>query len=355
MRPRRLVLAVLTTALIWAPSSVSAAGNELTVVSISSEAGPTATTVTLTVAYAGKFPALGVAAHAGGSILPMVRVAGTATAGTWVAVVTLPEGTWPVTFTAVTERGNAPTATATLVVGEPASAPTAAPGGGGGPAPDQPTPPGGGGTASHPATAPTTPAPSAVPTAAAAPAAPSAPVGSASATPTAAADSGGGASTPAGGGSTGGGPAPSGEAGAPAEAAGDGVEPADAPVRSYAAAPVADDSTPMDAAAGSLLAVMLACVAATALVGTGMIIAGRRRADDEDEETAGDLHRGVPAPALAALERRTLRRAHIRLTPEDEDPIIAALRVGTDPPPVRPRRRDTPRQVSEGSGTRDLP
>jgi hypothetical protein len=56
---------------------------------------------------------------------------------------------------------------------------------------------------------------------------------------------------------------------------------------------------------------------AVALIGTAMLIARRRRADDDEEPIA--------TTAAAALQRRSVRRARLRM---GEDPIMAAMGIG---------------------------
>jgi hypothetical protein len=150
-----LLIAVLAT-FVAAPSASLAASNTLSAATITPTSGPVGTVVTLAVTYDGSHPASAVTATVAGISLPLARVSGTTSSGRWSGTVTLPAGSWPVTFRAVTARGKAPTLDGFVIV---ISAAPAAP-----PAPrqaasDPPAPapaPGGGTTTAAP---PATPAP----------------------------------------------------------------------------------------------------------------------------------------------------------------------------------------------------
>jgi hypothetical protein len=99
----------------------------------------------------------------------------------------------------------------------------------------------------------------------------------------------------------------------------------------------------------------LAGVAAVALIGTALMLAGRRRTrDDEPEVPVGATARAnteaLPAGAAAAdiLGRRMLRQARVRMT---DDPIVAALGIGNEDDDRRRARRKAG-QVGRGPGER---
>ena len=128
-----------------------------------------------------------------------------------------------------------------------------------------------------------------------------------------------------------------------ATATGDGIS--DPPASPGAGKQDADDG-PLSGE-GPLVLVVLAglmAMASVALVGSATLVAGRRRR----AETGGGTE-GAPASDMTSvLERRTVRRAKLRL---DDDPIVAALGVGRATDRARPRRR--PRPVTPGVSESD--
>ncbi len=126
---RGVVVLAVVAALIGAPSTASAAANTLHAPVISPTIGSPTTTFTLRVSYAGHHAAERVDAAVANRSLALTRVSGTPEAGTWQASTTLPSGTWPVTFTATTDRGNSPVLAAGSVVvgGVAAPLPTSGP------------------------------------------------------------------------------------------------------------------------------------------------------------------------------------------------------------------------------------
>ena len=124
--------------------------------------------------------------------------------------------------------------------------------------------------------------------------------------------------------------------GAPSRAFADGNDRPD-PADGGPTAPVAgqreEEADGNPANGGPLSAVLvagLAGVGAVALIGTAILLAGRRR----QRRSEG----AVPSAAgetAALLERRMVRRARMRM---DEDPILAAMGIGADDEPRRARR-----------------
>ncbi|MDQ2673199.1 MAG: hypothetical protein M3Y40_00915, partial [Chloroflexota bacterium] len=128
MRVRLPVVLAAIAALLWAPSLASAAGNSLVSPSVSPASGTITTVFTLHVTYDGRFPASTVSVSVAGLALPMARVSGTASEGTWSVSTLLPAGTWTPTFTSSALQGNAASAVgpAISVVG-PLADPTPVP------------------------------------------------------------------------------------------------------------------------------------------------------------------------------------------------------------------------------------
>lgn len=355
-----LVLAIIA-ALFGAPTNVSAAGNELSAAQAGPGSGTTATTFTFKVTYDGRFPATSVTTSVAGRTLAMSRVSGSPSSGTWSASTTLPAGTWPVTFSAVPERGNSPslvgpTVMVTAAVTPPPSAPPKPPPKAT-PAPTPDAPPGDntGTTVTTPQPAPGDSAPG-----------DSAPGDSA---PDDSAPGDGGIvpprdddATPAPGASDATGNPPDGGG---AEPVGDGAPAATGQIApSSEAAPAVgrttsatddDATTATDGLLNMVLLVGLSGVAAVALIGVAVMLAGRRR--DHDDETAVPAAASFAARATrsspeaspdAVMERRMLRQSRVRMT---DDPIVAALGIGNDDDDRR-RARRTAGQVSRGPGER---
>ncbi len=131
MNRLRLAIAVLLLAGLCVPASARAAGpNELLAPSASPATGTTATSFTFTVRYRSskEWPALSVTASAAGKTMPLRRVSGNATNGTWSGSARLPAGNWVVTFSADAKQGPDPSVTGpTLRVTAPAPQPTPKP------------------------------------------------------------------------------------------------------------------------------------------------------------------------------------------------------------------------------------
>ncbi len=347
-----LVPAIIAMALIWAPSSVSAASNELTQASVSPATGSVTTVFTFGVRYDGKFPATSVRVEVAGLSLPMVLGSGTGAAGTWSLGTLLPAGSWPVSFVAATTRGGAPRVDGLVVTVSGPGATSAPTPDSGGQQPDTPTGPG--------TPSPTGGAPAPIASGAAEPDATDSP---ASAPPHGGPGASGGTGGPGDpvdpGGSGGQSPADDPGAGAPpggpvspstpASRPSDGSD--GSPRESSSAAgggepdPRARPSSAEDSLLASVLGVGLVGIASIGIVGSAILVAGRRR-DEEDDPLMTD----PVAAATDALDRRALRQARRRL--DDEDPIVAALGAGPDAEPARRPRRFM-RQVNHGPGERD--
>ena len=350
-----LVLAILA-ALLGAPSIASAASNELTAPDVSPARGTVDTVFTFTVDYEGRFGATGVTVAVGGKLLALTRISGSPEAGTWAGSATLPAGAWAPLFAATVEQGgpplvSGPTVTVLRLVTPSPTSPQSVggDGGGGGSQPDDgqvepPDPGGGGGPGDEPtpAAAPpdgsagASPAPGWVAQTPAPTDAPDAVPGAGSRSePTEGGGSsaGAGGTAPAGGtgGDTGGDSA--GGEGGPDH----GAAPATAPTAEPGATgegwivPTADEVSGEEDDGGgaadglvddgllvTVVLIGLSGVAAVALIGTALLMAGRRRADHRDAE---EPTRATSTEAV--LHERMLRRAHVRL--EDDDPIVAAL------------------------------
>ncbi len=87
---------------------------------------------------------------------------------------------------------------------------------------------------------------------------------------------------------------------------------------------LADSPVEPNGLLGMVLVIGLIGVAAVALVGTLLLVAGRRRHDPE--EPAAQAADAAPDATATddLLARRTLQRAHVRLA---DDPILSALGV----------------------------
>lgn len=336
---RGVLILALFAALFGAPPSVSAADNDLTAPAISPETGSTSTVFSFSVRYEGKFAATSVTAEVASLVLPMSLAGGTAEAGTWAAATALPPGTWPVTFTASAERENGGTMTGPTVTvsgpiaTEPSPTPLVTPGQpGGGKQKDASSTPGGGGEGwSTTAPAPAEPA-SSSPAEASAPEPPAPPA--AGAPPPAPSDDEA-VAVPAA-------PAAPGEPGnamtlgGPSSTHGSVTTPVSTPRE----ADGSDGSPVGDGLLQSVLVMGLAGVAAVALIGTAILLVGKRRERRVEE----------PLPTFATPEPASRSRRQVALTRMGEDPIIAALGIGSDD---SPRQRARAAQVNSGPDERE--
>lgn len=364
MRYRALLVLAAIAALLGAPSIASGAPKGLASPSVTPGSGTTATIFTLTVRYEGQVAATGVTVAVGGRVMTMTRVGGTAKAGTWAASGTLPPGTWAPVFAATAERGTVATVTGSVVsvlapvVPPPTPDPTVAG------SPKSPRETTADGTpidaqepeagAEPPVAAPTvedTPEEGAAENAPAAVPASPAPDGGANTTPEAPPGGGTSATPGSGSGSAAGSVAPNRgggghdnddepSTGPAAPSNGSSVPDEPGPGRDGRSARghalLADDGDGL----GTVVLLGLAGVAGVAILGTGWLMAWRRRGGNS--EAAGTR----AAATEAVLARRTLRRARVRL---EEDPIVAAM--GIDDQPARRARRSAG-QVSRGPGER---
>src|SRR5699024_4257574 len=84
MRLRRGLFVLAIVAALWgAPSSVSAAVNDLSSPQVSPTSGSVTTVFTFRVRYDGGFPAASVTVTVAGLTIPMILESGSLTAGTW--------------------------------------------------------------------------------------------------------------------------------------------------------------------------------------------------------------------------------------------------------------------------------
>jgi len=362
MRLRGVLALAILAALLGAPLTASAAGNQLHSPAASPTTGTVATLFRLQVSYSGSFPATLVEVSVAGSMLAMARVTGSDTNGSWATTTSLPVGSWPVSFRAVAAHGNQPTTLAgpTLAVASTPGAdrPTSAsPAPGAGPEPglddvgelDRGTP--------TPAPAPA----ASQPTAGEPPDADTDANRMAGPSPTARPEPpAAGASDPGPGRIAGSGdvhgdvpaaPEQSDEGGAVMDeperpAGGDRGGAAAAPTRAEPSA----DAEPAVTIEPALLAgsVRITAVSAAALLALGALVVGgvlvrrRRREAAEADLTA------TAAETEALLERRALRRARMVLD-EPMDPIVASL--GLDEPD--PAARRSGRRQARRSGDED--
>ena len=366
MRLRRGLFVLAIVAALWgAPSSVSAAVNELSSPQVSPSSGSVTTVFTFRVRYEGAFPAASVTVNVAGLGIPMILESGSLTAGWWMGSSLLPVGAWSTTFTAIAPRGPAPTIVgpAVTVAGLSTPAPTATGGTapGNGPTPES-APVGDPGTPTTPPAAPA-PAPAEAPASATAPTA-SAP---ASTAPGSAPDPGGsgGSDAPSGGGAvTGSTPEPEIREGSAAGGGGGaGDEPAaqGAPTASRAIEPqptggpmlirpVADteprdERTAADETVSHLLLMGLAGVASIAIIGTLLLVAARRR--EPERATAIPARPAADTAAMRRMPRSS--RAHAA-----DDPIVAALGVDDEMAARRAIRRAR-RQADDGGAPAQPP
>ena len=363
---RMRIVAVLATiaALTGAPSIASGAGNNLDAPTASPTSGSVVTIFTLRVSYDGNWPATAVTVSVAGLTLPLTRVDGTPERGTWSVATVLPAGTWTPTFSALAARGNAATIVgpALTVTGVPALAATPAPT----VANTSPTgadetgneAPGGGGDPLGSILPDPAPAPAPAPDDETSPSPEPEPDRAIPTTPRPTASGRGPGKQPGGSGSSGS-PAsrttsspaaetPDGGAGGAAPAPPSDPEPDAGPSVAPGAMPVADrspDEEPGagvidDAMLGIVLLLGLCGVATVAIIGTTLLLVGRRRT--EDEEMAATVAELGDTESL--LERRTVRRAKVRLA---DDPIVTAMGVDDQ---VAARRRRTGGAGQGGSG-----
>ena len=341
MRAAQLLVLAIVAVLVGAPSMTSAAGpNTLSAPQASPTSGTSDTLVSFGVTYAGGFPAISVSVSVAGRSLPMVLVSGTPSDGQWsTSTIGLPSGSWTTTFSAVASQGTdpsraGPTITIASVAASPTSPTAVDPG-------DSPAAPSPDAAASEPATtpapvaAPASPDPSVVDDGTDAPK-----VSPAAGTPTGspAADESGPVAAPAGH-----------QPAEPAPPSADGGGHAD--VTPPAAAPIERTASSSEAAPAELEAGEPPSVVGPAIAAGGAatlallawlllvrVVARRRRPAAED---TGTTEPGLPAPAppdpqvAAALHRRTLRRAKVRL---EDDPIVATIERQRPTDPRRPRR-----------------
>jgi len=372
MRPMHGLLVLAIVAALWgAPSSASAAVNELSSPQVTPGSGSVTTVFAFRVRYDGGFPAASVRVNVASLSVPMLLESGTLDAGWWSGSALLPAGAWSTTFTATATHGPAATipGPAVIVAGPIAPSPTASsvvtPGSG-------PTPRSApADSADGPAAPPAAPAPSPAETVATgsvvASPGPSAP--DPDPAPGRSADPGGSTGSAGGsGGSAGSGgsdaPAQGGSEVAPAPGAG-ATQGNQAPAGQGGPAPsgpgspapggVPDivhpsadagadggDRARTDEVVSDVLLVGLAGVASVAVVGTLLLLAGRRRAPQRAPavvEPAG----AAPTVADDTPVRRMARTGRDRAS---GDPILAALGVDDE----MAARRAIRRSLREGAG-----
>lgn len=352
MTRRLLLVLAIGAALVGAPSRVSATSNTLLGAQVTPTSGTTATTFAFTVRYEGRFGATGVAANAGPATVALVRISGTELDGTWRGSSLLPAGTWPVTFVAVTLQGTAPSLAGPTVTVVPDAPATAAPSTSasspstGRSTIDSTTPTSGATPTVPPDVAPVAPIASSVPSeatpvpvATAAASGVAAPAGGQATTAPMPTAPGGGAAAGAPEGQPMAAPGASGPSGAPAAG---GAAPVASPDASGApVSGVRDGATDVGNAALSLGLVALALVA---IGGSGLfVIAGRRPRSATPNGV--DLEDAAATAATAAVERRALRRARMRL---DDDPIVAAMGLPEAPSAAERRLRRTEKKNRSG-------
>ena len=358
MRVRRGLFVLAIVAALWgAPSSVSAAVNDLSSPQVSPSSGSVTTVFTFRVRYEGGFPATSVTLSVAGLAIPLVLESGSLTAGWWTGSSLLPVGAWSTTFTALAPRGLTPTidGPAVTVAGLRTPAPTATSGTapGNGPTPES-APASDPGTATAPPAAPA-PAPAEAPASATAPPAP-APAPTA---PNSGPAPGGlgDSDAPSGDGAVSGSAEPEireGSAAGGGGNAGDGQAAQGAPSASrdtetqpagdaMLIRPVADtepreDRTTADETVSYFLLIGLAGVASIALIGTLLLVAARRR--EPERATALATRRGTDTSPTRRVTRSS--RAHAA-----DDPIVAALGVDDEMAARRAIRRAR-RQADDG-------
>jgi hypothetical protein len=351
--PALLVLVML--AVLGAPPMASAAGpNTLSAPQASPSSGSADTTFAFAVSYVGSSPAL-VTVTVAGRTLPMILVSGTPTDGRWRATTTaLPPGNWPTAFHAIVDADkdatvDGPTLAIASILDDPTNPTSEDPGGpdpsSGAPSPD---------AAANPSPPPVAPV---TPDAPAAPASPGAPHSTdpgtnlpvQSPTPEVAGPMHAPAGDQPGNPDL---PDPSLDPAASADLL-DGpvvaTPPAAAPIGVLASSPDPDPVHADDSGSISQVgaAIAIGGMAVLALIAGLLVIVGRRRRLQPDAAAPAYRARAlrpdtVDVRVAAALHRRTLRRAKVRL---EEDPIVASIDPirpadPAEPPPTpRPRRR----------------
>ncbi|HEX6656147.1 MAG TPA: hypothetical protein VF153_08060 [Candidatus Limnocylindria bacterium] len=317
---RSLVLLAMLAALVWTPSSVSAAQpNQLSSGDALPVVGDSPTSFVLSVQYAstGSNAAQTVTAMVAGQTIPLALLSGSALDGIWGATVTLPEGVWIVTFNATTAGGPQPPPTySEVTVNAPASSPAPAPS-------DDPSgtddPGNGPGRSANPA-----------PQATASPRASH--------------------------------PAPQRQAARPSSSAAPEITRGEGdrherprPRRARDDDPSATPESEIAGGTGTpppepikqpgpdglwwVLVWGSGVVGIIALMGTGwLLLAGRR---ERRAAEAGDLDADLAGRAIPTVEQRALRRARLR---QSDDPILAGL--GLDEKRTRPKPRAATRAAS---------
>jgi len=353
MRLLRGFLVLAIVAALWgAPPSVSAAVNELSSPQVTPGTGGVTTTFTFRVRYEGGFRAISVGVTVAGLTIPMSLESGSRTAGWWRGSSLLPIGAWSTVFHASVVQGPAPTlAGPIVVVASVAPSPTSSTPAGpsSGPTPDSAPVDGLDGPTAPPAAPAPSPEQAAATDAAAASPVPAAP------DPGPAPGSTGGLAPSDGGGMNAPGPGGAGGSAAGGDGAGTGGGSGDGEPRSEDGAPASTtgpspatgvdpglvqpasdtDQAPEDRArtremVSDLLLIGLAGVASVAIIGTLLLIAGRRR------EPEGATAVGSPSAADDALLRRIARSARAQTA---DDPIVAALGVDDEMAARRAVRR----------------
>jgi len=353
MRMSRGLLILAIFAALWgAPSSVSAAVNELSSPEVSPGSGSVTTVFTFRVRYEGGSPAASVDVTVAHLTVPMVLESGSLTAGWWRGVAALPVGAWSTSFRASAVLGPSATVSGPAVtVADTTTLPPATAG------PTSPT------TKATPESAPVgpisptappaAPAPSPQETADAAaagatpvPAAPDAEAAPADPDPDAAPAGAGESEVPTGHGS-----AAMPEPGQTADDDGDAPAVDGAPAAPAASAPVptggmarirpaaastsGDERAATDELVSDVLLFGLAGVASVAVVGTLLLVAGRRR-EPERAPAIATPRNAAPSVAKSAALRRIAREDRGRAA---DDPIIAALGVDDEMAARRAIRR----------------
>jgi hypothetical protein len=334
---RGFVILAIVAALWGAPSTASAAVNELRSPQVSPSSGSVTTVFTFRVRYEGGFPAATVGVTVAGLTVPMGLESGSLTTGWWSGSGALPVGAWSTTFRATAARGPAATVAGPAVtVAAPATPP---------PATAEPTP---STTGAMPESAPTDPT---APPAAAAPPPEETAATAAIGTPQPAAP-GQHAMSP---GSNGAAPPEDGPVAGPGPAGADDDEgetpvadgvPAALPftvastnhgatrMRPDATTERSDAQATTDDLVANVLLLGLAGVASVAIVGTLLLVASRRRGPERAPANA------APDPAPSAAEDAAMRRMAFKDRGRAaDDPILAALGVDDEMAARRAIRR----------------
>lgn len=353
MRPMRGLFVLAVVAALWgAPSSVSAAVNDLSSPQASPASGSVTTVFTFRVRYDGGFPAVTVRVTVAGLSVPTRLESGTLTAGWWSGSTLLPTGAWSTSFRSTSAQGPSSTIAGPAVIVEgladPPPSSSASARSSSGPTP-QSAPVGDPGGPTAPPAAPA-PSPQEVAATATAVASPNPGAPGPDATPVSshraeAPSPGGSASTPVPG--DGGGTAPSGGGAgdhAPAEqdAPPSSAPSTPAPGGDHALAQPAPDAgaapggrAPIDDMVSAVLLIGLAGIASVAIVGTLLLVAGRRRRSPEHVPvTAGTG--AAPSAAEEAAMRQKARTSRDRAA---GDPIVAALGIDDEMAARRAIRR----------------